>query len=127
MASAGSAGFSDRLGKFTGTVVGIALIILGQAVMAVAGSTLWIGVTGILIFLFGFEFAFVSSLTLVTEAAPSARGKAIGISNACGTIARAGAVVTSGQLYETFGMTGSITLAAIAATIAVGLTLSTSV
>ncbi|MFP5489303.1 MAG: MFS transporter, partial [Acidimicrobiia bacterium] len=52
--------------------------------------------------------------TLVTEAAPSARGRAIGLSSAMGTLARAGAVVASGQLYEAAGMTGSLTMAAVA-------------
>jgi len=63
----------------------------------------------------------------VTEAAPLARGRAIGISNACGTVARATAVVASGQLYEAFGMTGSITLASVAASAALLLTLASSV
>jgi predicted MFS family arabinose efflux permease len=95
--------------------------------MLTAGASRPIAILGLLVFLAGFEFGFVSSLTLVTEAAPLARGRAIGISNACGTVARAGAVVASGQLYEAFGMTGSITLAAVAATAALTLTLSTKV
>lgn len=76
-------------------------------------------------FFAGFEFAFVSSLTLVTEAAPLARGRAIGISNACSTVARASAVFASGQLYEASGITGSISLALFAATAAIVLTIAT--
>jgi predicted MFS family arabinose efflux permease len=76
--------------------------------------------------LLGFEYGFVASLTLVTEAAPDARGRAIGISNSIGTIARAGVVVGSGHLYEAVGISGSLTMATATATLAMGLTLSSA-
>ena len=69
----------------------------------------------------------MSSLTLVTEAAPDARGKAIGISNALGTLARSAAVILSGQLYEAFGISGSLAMAGVAATAAFSLTAVTAV
>ena len=69
----------------------------------------------------------MASLTLVTEAAPDARGKAIGISNALGTLARSTAVILSGQLYEAFGISGSLTMAGVAATAAFALTAITAV
>ena len=61
-------------------------------------------------FLTGFEFAFVTSLSLVTEAAPLARGRAIGAGNALGTIARSVAVLGSGLLYDSVGIGGSFVL-----------------
>ena len=103
----------DRIGSRRSVLIGLTGLLTGLGVL--------------LVFFAGFEFGFVSSLTLVTEAAPKARGRAIGISNACGTVSRAGAVVASGQLYEAFGMTGTIVLAASAATAAVALTLSSNV
>ena len=57
-------------------------------VIVMSGGSRALAVLGLLTFLSGFELAFVSSLTLLTEAAPEARGKAIGIGNAVGTIAR---------------------------------------
>jgi predicted MFS family arabinose efflux permease len=75
-------------------------------------------VVGLAIFLIGFEYGFVSSLTLVSEAAPEARGKAIGVSNSIGTLARGGAVLASGQLYEAFGINGSLLWSAAAASLA---------
>lgn len=113
----------DRIGAKRSVFIGLAGLVAGLATMASSGDSRTAAVVGLVIFLAGFEYGFVSSLTLVTEAAPSARGKAIGVSNACGTIARAGAVIASGQLYEAFGIAGSITLALSAATIAVALTI----
>ena len=60
--------------------------------MTLSGSSTALAVAGLAIFLTGFEYGFVSSLTMVTEAAPEARGRAIGLSNMIGTLARSGAV-----------------------------------
>ena len=85
--------------------------------MALADETLWIGVVGILLFLCGFEFAFVTSLSLVTEAMPAARGTTIAASNAVGTVARGSGTIASGWLYGIHGVEGTLTMSAIAATI----------
>ncbi len=115
----------DRIGSRRSVLIGLAGLLAGLMVMATAADSRSIAIAGLLVFFAGFEFAFVSSLTLVTEAAPLARGRAIGISNACGTIARASAVFASGQFYEASGITGSITLALFAAGAAILLTLAT--
>jgi len=116
----------DRVGSRRSLLVGLGGLLTGLAAMAAAGDSRTFAVLALLVFFAGFEFAFVSSLTLVTEAAPMSRGRAIGISNACGTIARASAVFASGQLYEAFGISGSITLAACIGVAAVGFTLASS-
>ncbi len=115
LASAGSAGFADRIGKFRGTMAGIILMASGQAAMAFANETLWIGVIGILLFLCGFEFAFVTSLSLVTEAMPAARGTTIAAANAVGTVARGTGTIASGWLFGVHGVEGTLTLSVIAA------------
>ena len=125
--SAGVAAVGDRIGSRRSVLIGLAGLLAGLGVMLSAGDSRTIAIVGLLVFLTGFEFGFVSSLTLVTEAAPRARGRAIGISTACGTVSRATAVVASGQLYEAFGMTGTVTLAATAAITAVALTLKSSI
>ena len=51
------------------------------------------------------------------------RGRAIGLSSMLGTIARSAAVIASGQLYDTFGMSGPLTWAAITGSVALALTL----
>lgn len=119
------AGFGDRIGARTSVLVGLVVLGIGVGIMSTAGGSRAAAIAGLLVFLTGFEFAFVSSLTLVTEAAPAARGRAIGLSSAMGTIARAGAVVVSGQLYEAFGMSGSLTLVAAAGGTALVATVAT--
>lgn len=108
------AGLGDRIGARRSVVGGLLVLAAGLGVMSASGDGRATAIAGLLLFLTGFEFAFVSSLTLVTEAAPAARGRAIGLSNAMGTVARAGAVFVSGQLYEAFGMSGSLSMAAMA-------------
>ena len=115
----------DRIGARRSVLIGLALLGTGVSVMAALGDQRWSAVAGLLVFLCGFEFAFVSSLTLVTEAAPDARGRAIGLSNALATVARSSAVVLSGQLFESFGISGSLALAATAGAIATTATLAT--
>ena len=120
LASTGSAGFADRIGKLRSTLGGIVLLVGGLVVMAMADATLWIGVVGILAFLCGFEFAFVTSLSLVTEAMPSARGTTIALSNGVGTVARGSGTIVSGWLFGIHGIEGTLTLSATAALCAAG-------
>lgn len=125
LASSGVAAIGDRVGSRRSVQIGLVVLASGLVVMSMSGNVRSVAIVGLVVFLGGFEFGFVSSLTLVTEAAPLARGQAIGISNACGTVARAVAVVLSGQLYESFGIRGSITLAIVAAAVAFVMTLLT--
>lgn len=120
LASGGSAGLADRLGKLRSTLAGIVLIVVGQATMAIADETLWIGVVGILLFLCGFEFAFVTSLSMVTEAMPSARGTTIAMSNGVGTVSRGTGTIASGWLFGAFGVEGPLALSGAATLLAAG-------
>ncbi|MGA9277188.1 MFS transporter [Ilumatobacter sp.] len=119
LASTGSAGFADRIGKFRSTMTGIALLVVGQATMAIADETLWIGVVGILLFLCGFEFAIVTSFSLVTEAMPDARGTTIAMSNGVGTVARGSGTIAGGWLFGAYGVEGTLALSASAIAVAV--------
>ena len=115
----------DRIGARRSVLAGLVVLLLGVATMLSAGDSRTIAIAGLLVLLTGFEYGFVSSLTLVSEAAPEARGRAIGLSNAMGTVARATSVFVGGQLYEAFGMTGTLTLVsscAVAAFVAFSLT-----
>jgi predicted MFS family arabinose efflux permease len=79
-----------------------------------SASVIAVAVIGLLLLIMGFEFGFVSSLSLMTEAAPEARGRAIAVGNAIGTIARALALASSGQLFEWFGVSGPLVFSTIA-------------
>ena len=117
VASVSVATFTDRFGKLRSTLAGQALLVVGLALMLTADE-LWLGLAGIIVFLLGFEFGFVSSLSLVSEAMPGARGSTIAISNGVGTIARAVAAIGSGWLYSRHGIAGTAGLSATAACVA---------
>ena len=105
----------DRIGARRSVIAGLLVVAVGATTMLSAGDSRTLAIAGLLVFLTGFEFGFVSSLTLVSEAAPEARGRAIGLSNAMGTVARASAVFVGGQLYEAYGMTGTLGMVAVCA------------
>jgi MFS transporter, DHA1 family, inner membrane transport protein len=117
VASSSTAAFADRLGKSRSTVGGIVLLGAGLAVMVLA-ERLFVGVVGLLLFLFGFEYGFVTSLSLVSEAVPHARGRTLATSNAVGTVARGAGTIASGWLYGTHGITGTAALSAGGVTVA---------
>ena len=108
LASSTVASISDRVGTRRSVIYGLCVFSVGIATLAVSGTSFSVAVAGLVLAMGGFEYAFVSSLTLVTEAAPEARGKAIGVSNAFGTVARAAAVVATGLLYDQFGFGASL-------------------
>lgn len=108
----------DRIGARRSVLVGQVILLAGVATMWSAGDSRTLAIVGLLVFLTGFEFGFVSSLTLVSEAAPHARGRALGFSNAMGTVARGSAVFAGGQLYEAFGMSGTLGMVALCGTAA---------
>jgi predicted MFS family arabinose efflux permease len=118
-ASLGSAAFADRVGKLRTTIVGLTALLGGLAIMVGADDRLWAGIAGLIVFLLGFELAFVVSLSLVSEAMPDARGTTLAVSNAVGTVARASGAVLSGWLYGAHGISGTAGLSAVAAIVAV--------
>ena len=88
VASMSAAAFSDRIGLRRSVLIGLSVLGLGLVIAAASGPSQVLAIAGLIVFLMGFEFAFVTSLSLVTEAAPLARGRAIGAGNALGTLAR---------------------------------------
>jgi predicted MFS family arabinose efflux permease len=59
-ASTSIAAFADRLGKLRSTLAGICTLLVGVGIMAIAGDRLAVGVAGLLVFLLGFEYGFVT-------------------------------------------------------------------
>jgi predicted MFS family arabinose efflux permease len=119
VASLASAAYADRLGKMRTTLAGVSVLLVGLALMVSADGRLALGILGLVVFLLGFETSFVVSLSLVSESMPNARGNALAVSNAVGTVARACGVVASGWLYNVHGIAGTATLSASAAVLAV--------
>jgi len=117
--SISSAVFADRLGKVRSTRAMLFLVLTGLAIMTQAGSSLAIGVLGLLLFFLGFEFAIVTSFGIISEAMPQARGRALAAGNAVGTLTRGASTIASGRLYAEFGINGPIALSVTGATTAI--------
>lgn len=115
VASLSSSAFADRFGKRRTMQFSIACTLVGLAVVASAGTSLLVGAVGLVIFFVGFEYSIVTSFSLVSEAMPEARGRALGIGNATSTVARGLGVASSGFLYDAFGVRGPVVLSVIAA------------
>ena len=101
---------ADRIGIRRSVGIGGLLLGLGLVVIALSNDSVIIALIGLIVLVIGFEYGFVSSLSLMSEAAPQARGTAIAVGNAIATITRASLIVISGQCYERFGILGSATV-----------------
>lgn len=110
VSSLASATFADRLGKLRSTMIGLVVLGAGLAIMLAADGRLVLGVAGLLVLLLGFEYGFVTSLSLVSEAMPEARGTTLALANAVGTVARALGAIAGGWLYDRFGIEGTTAL-----------------
>jgi DHA1 family inner membrane transport protein len=118
LASTSTAAFADRLGKLRSTIAGLVTLVVGLAIMLSSNGHLAVGMVGLLIFLLGFEYGFVTSLSLTSEAMPEARGTTLALSNAVGTVARGAGAIISGWLYGLHGIAGTASLSACAAAVA---------
>ena len=114
IASGGSAALADRIGKMRSALGGLVVLACGLVVMLSADDRLAVGVIGILMLLIGFEYGFVTSLSLVSEAMPAARGSTLAVGNAVGTLARGSGTILSGWLYGIHGIAGTAALSATA-------------
>lgn len=110
--SVSSAAFSDRLGKMRSTRAMLLLVVVGLTVMTQAGTSLVVGVLGLLCFFLGFEYAIVTSFGILSEVMPEARGRTLAVGNAVGTVGRGAATIATGRLYDEFGINGPLALSA---------------
>jgi predicted MFS family arabinose efflux permease len=117
LASTSTAAFADRLGKLRSTIAGLVMLVVGLIIMLSSNGHLAVGMAGLLIFLLGFEYGFVTSLSLTSEAMPEARGTTLALSNAIGTVARGAGAILSGWLYGLHGIAGVASLSACAAAV----------
>jgi len=115
LASVSSSAFADRLGKRRSMQSSVTALLVGLAIIAITGSSLPVGIAGLFVFFVGFEYSIVTSFSLVSEAMPESRGRALGVGNAISTVARGVGVALAGVLYETFDVHGPLTLSAVTA------------
>jgi len=120
-ASASSAAVADRAGPIRSTRLALVIAIVGLVIMTQAGSSLLVGALGLLFFFVGFEFSIVTSISIVSEAMPQARGRVLASNTAIGTIGRGVGIILSGVLYESFGIKGPAIVSIVAAITAIAL------
>lgn len=113
--SVSSSAMADRLGKRRTTRLALIAVVVGLAIMAVAGTSLAVGAGGLLVFFLGFEYAVVTAFSLVSEAMAEARGRVISVNSAAGTLARGSGVAAAGFLFERFGIVGPVVLSTVGA------------
>ncbi len=121
VASGSSARFSDQLGKARTTGAALVAVLFGLAVMVSADASFVVAIIGLALFFIGFEYAIVTSFSIVSEAAPLARGRALAANNAFGTLARGAGTICSGYLFEAYGIAGPAVLSGLCAMLAIGL------
>jgi len=105
MASGGSAGYADRIGKRRSAWLG-ALVMTGAALLLMSfGSTsLMMAIAGIVLLFGGFEFGFVSLLSVVSEVGGGRRATVVGVDHAIVPMMRAGGAALGTLLYSRSGL-----------------------
>ncbi|MEE2710983.1 MAG: hypothetical protein VYA69_15465, partial [Gemmatimonadota bacterium] len=69
-----SSAFIDRLGKRRGLLIGFSMASLVLLFLPYLDTSLWLAVTGLAFYSLMFEFTIVSSIPLLSEQMPDARG-----------------------------------------------------
>ena len=119
--STSSAAFADRFGPVRTTQAALVAAVVGLVIMSQAGGSLPLAFVGLFCFFLGFEYSIVTSFSIVSEAAPSARGRALAVNNAVGTLVRGGGAIATGFLYGAYGIGGSVACSVFGAVVALGL------
>ncbi len=69
-----SSAFIDRMGKLRGLLIGFSMASLVLLILPYLDTSLWLAITGLAIYSLMFEFTIVSSIPLLSEQMPDARG-----------------------------------------------------
>jgi predicted MFS family arabinose efflux permease len=118
-----SVGWTDRIGKRTAVVTGLALSAVGYLIVPFTGTYL-VAVLAFTIALGGFEVAIVSSIPLATEQAPRARARFLALMVMNMGIFRAVGSAVGVPIYTSLGLVANMVIAAVANGVAIVLMLS---
>lgn len=106
LAGSGSvAAFSDRIGKHRSVAGGAGVMASASVLLMVASHTRWLAALGIVVLFGGFEFAYVSQISINSEVGGSARGRVLAANAGITTISRAIGVAMGTWLYVQIGIT----------------------
>lgn len=79
---------SDKFGRKRTIMIGMGMMFAISAVLPFIGGTEFGALTGLFFFYLSYEFTFVSTLPLITELVPEARGTMLGANVACLSLGR---------------------------------------
>ncbi len=100
-------GLVDRLGKERSILIGLVLNCLAAALFPLLGGQLWGALAALFLFYLTFEYLVVSSLPLMSELLPGARGTLLAIYAACLSLGRASGALMGAPLYQNWGILAS--------------------
>ena len=103
-ASAATIRFTDRWGKTASVRRGGAVMAAGLLLVIAVPAVPAFGVLALVAVFIGFEFGFVSLLSIVSEVGQDQRGAVVAVDHALTTASRAGAAVLTTNLYDHMGM-----------------------
>ena len=106
--------FTDRLGKRRAVLIGLAISIVGFALLVPAQNAMGLGVAVLALALFGFEFTIVSSIPLASELMPASRARYLAWMVVSMSLARSVGAAVGPYLFDAFGLAGPA-VAAVAA------------
>jgi MFS transporter, DHA1 family, inner membrane transport protein len=109
--------FTDRIGKRRAVLIGLAVSVIGFALLAPASQSLVVGMVALATALFGFEFTIVSSIPLATELQPHRRARFLAWMVVAMSAGRGVGAAAGPFLFAASGVTGPA-VCAVAADIA---------
>jgi len=114
--------FTDALGKRRAVLIGLAISIVGFALLVPTRNAMGPGLAVLGLALFGFEFTIVSSIPLASELMPLSRARYLGWMVVAMSLARSAGAAIGPLLFDSFGLAGPA-LAAVAADVAAAIIL----
>jgi MFS transporter, DHA1 family, inner membrane transport protein len=105
LGSGSTAAFADRLGKRRSVASGTALMAVAAVTIAGSGGSSLLASAGVIALFGGFEFAYVSQISINSEVGGAARGRFMAVNGAIVTVARAIGAALGTWLYVHSGMT----------------------
>jgi predicted MFS family arabinose efflux permease len=95
---------ADRFGLLRSVTVGLVVVIVLFVLLPLAGSTYLSAMAGLFLLFLAFEFTFVTSLSLATELAPSARATMMSLYFAAAGLGRVCGALLGGILWSLGGI-----------------------
>lgn len=113
--SIGSSRVTDRWGKETSVIRGVAVMVVAGVIMTTGHQFSFFAIPMLILYVAGFEFALVSMLPIAANLVPSAGGIGLGLTVGAGTLGRAIFSSVATSLYDNVGPLGPTIAASILA------------